>query len=156
MAQRLETLRRLMLLYGGIAEMHSIELQRAAAAVGEAEQAIGVQQEIVRSSSFEGRRALVTGDRMDWTTARTQREIAEWKQLRLQEVRQERELLNDGARRQYIASRLQSEQMKHVVDVAATEAEVEEGRRIQAALDDRFLARRRWTDSREDSRETAR
>jgi hypothetical protein len=155
MHSRLAALKRLMSLYGGIEEMHSVGLQRTMAAVREAEQAIDVQQETVRSSNSHGRDALMTGDRMEWAAARTQREIAEWKQERLQQVRLEREKLNDEARRQYIASRLQSEQMKHVVDSAATQVEVEAGRRMQAALDDRFLARRRWTDAREESRTEA-
>ena len=144
-----------MSLYGGIEEMHSADLQRTMAAVQEAEQAIDVQQQAVRSSDFEGRIALAAGERMDWTAARTQRGIAEWKQERLQQVRLEREQLNDEVRKKYIASRLQSEQMKHVVDSATAQAEIAAGRRMQGALDDRFLARRRWTDVREELRETA-
>jgi hypothetical protein len=44
---------------------------------------------------------------------------------------------------------MQSEQMKYVADNAAAQAEVEAGRKTQAALDDRFLARRRWSDARD-------
>jgi hypothetical protein len=124
-------------------------------AIREVEQAIDVQQEALRSSSVDGRRALINGDRMDWTTARMQREIAEWKQERLQQVRLKREKLNDEARTQYLASRLQSEQMKHVVDGAATQIENEARRRMQGTVDDRFLARRRWTDAREELRASA-
>ena len=129
--------------------MHSIELQRTMASVRETEQAIDVEQEAARSSNSCGRDALTAGDRLDWTAARSQVEIAEWKQERLEQVRLEREVVNDEARKQYIASRLRSEQMKHVVDGAAMQVEIKSGRQAQATLDDRFLARRRWTDARE-------
>lgn len=140
-----------MSLYGGIEEMHSIGLQRTIAAVQEVEQAIDVQQETVHVSKVQSRDALIVGDRMEFATARAQREIAEWKQERLQQIRLEREMLKDEARKQYIASRLQSEQMKHVVNSAEAQAEAEAGRRAQTGLDDRFLARRRWSDAQEKS-----
>lgn len=146
---RLAALKRLMSLYGNIEEMHSTALERAMLAVQEAEQAIGVEVEQVRSSSSHGRDALVAGDPLGVALARTQREIAEWRQQRLQEIRLERQMLKDEARKQYLASRMQSEQMKYVVDNVTAQAEVEAGRKMQAALDDRFLARRRWSDARD-------
>lgn len=155
MHSRLAALKRLMTLYGSIEEMHSTGVKRTTAAVREAVQAIDVQQDTVRSSHSHGRDALIGNDRMQWAAARTQREIAEWKQERLQQVRHERETLNQEARTKYIASRLQREQMKHVVESAVTQIEIEAGRRMQAALDDRFLARRRWTDKREELRTAA-
>jgi hypothetical protein len=144
-----------MSLYGDIEEMHSAGLQRTMAAVREAEQAIDVERETVLSSSSRGRDALIAGEPIDLAAARTQRELAEWKQERLQKVRLEREMLSDEARKQYIASRLQSEQMKQVVENAAVQVQIEAGRKTQAALDDRFLARRRWSDAREELRATA-
>lgn len=138
-----------MSLYGNLEEVHSIELQRTAMAVQEAERAIDIQRVTVCSSSSDGRDALLSGDRISWTAAKLQREIAEWKQQRLQEVRRERQTLNEEARKQYAESRLQSEQMKTVVNTATAKMESETGRRTQAALDDRFLSRRRWTDSRD-------
>jgi hypothetical protein len=118
-------------------------------AVQEAEQAIGAEEEQARSSSFRSRDALVAGDSLGLAAARTQREIAEWRQERLQQLRLEREMLKDEARKQYLASRMQSEQMRYVVDNASAQAEIEAGRKTQAALDDRFLARRRWSDARD-------
>ncbi len=149
MHARLAELKRLMSLYGDIEEMHSSGLQRATMAVQEAEQAIGDEEERARTSSSHGRDALVAGDPLGLAAARTQREIAEWRQERLRDLRLEREMLKDEARRQYLASRMQREQMRYVVDNAATLAEVEAGRKMQAALDDRFLARRRWSDARD-------
>jgi hypothetical protein len=65
----------------------------------------------------------------------------------LERVRLEREDLNETARQQYVASRLKREQIKRVFEDIAARMDIERERRLQAALDDRFLARRRWTDS---------
>lgn len=154
MHARLAALKRLMSLYGEIEEMHSSGLRRAMMAVQEVEQAIGVEQKNARASSSGGRDALIAGDPLGFAVARRQREIAEWRQERLQEVRLEREMLKNEARKQYLASRMQSEQMRYVVDNATAQAEVEEGRKTQAALDDRFLARRRWSDARDQLQST--
>jgi hypothetical protein len=43
--------------------------------------------------------------------------------------------------------------MKRVADGIAVKAEIEEGRRLQATSDDRFLARRRWSDAQDRIRE---
>jgi len=147
MLPRLQTLKRLVTLYGVVEEMHSVELQRMTAAVREAQQAIGVQQQVARSARFDGRDALMAEDRMGWEIAETQAESAGWKRRRLEQIRSEREVLSDAAREQYVASRLKSEQMKRLATGLAVKAEIEEGRRVQAASDDRFLARRRWSDT---------
>ncbi|HMF63349.1 MAG TPA: hypothetical protein VK608_04610 [Edaphobacter sp.] len=156
MQARLRKLKRLAALYGVVERMHSVELQRTAAAVREVEQAIAVQQTVVRSAGFDSRETLMTGDRMGWSLAKTQREIAEWKQERLKRIRLEREELSDVAREQYAASRVKSEQMKSVVDGVTVRAEVEEGRRMQAATDDRFLSRRLWVGARDEARKSSR
>jgi hypothetical protein len=150
---RLKALQRLVGLYAAVEEMHSTELQRRTAAVREAQQAIGVEQEVVRSARIDGRGALLAEDRVGWMMAETQQETAAWRRQRLEQIRLEREGLNDAAREQYVASRLRREQIKRVFDDIAARVEVEEGRRTQAASDDRFLARRRWTDAREKMRE---
>lgn len=147
MRARLAGLKRLMSLYGNIEEMHSAGLERAMLAVQEAEQAIAAEVERARSSNSDGRDALVAGDPLGVVLARTQREIAEWRHQRLQEIQLERRMLKDEARNKYLASRMQSEQMKYVVDNAMAQAEIEAERKMQAALDDRFLARRRWSDA---------
>ncbi len=147
MLPRLQTLKRLVTLYGVVEEMHSAELQRTAAAVHEAQQAIGVQQRVARSARFDGRDALIADDRMGWEIAETQAESAGWKRRRLEQIRLEREVLKDAAREQYVASRLKSEQMQRLAQDVAVKAEIEDGRRMQAASDDRFLARRQWNDA---------
>jgi len=145
---RLKTLQRLVTLYTAVEEMHSTELQRMTAAVREVEHAIGIERAIARSARIDGRGALLAGDRESWMTAESQQETTRWRQQRLEKVRLEREELNDAAREQYVASRLKREQIKRVFDDIATRMEIEEGRRMQAASDDRFLARRRWADQR--------
>jgi len=156
MQTRLETLQRLVTLYTAVEELHSTELQRMASAVREAQQAIGIEQEVARSARINGRGALLAGDRVSWMMAETQQETAAWRRQRLEQIRLEREELNEAAREQYVASRLKREQIKRVFDDIAVRMKIEEGRRLQAASDDRFLARRRWTDSQEKRRDDQR
>jgi len=85
-----------------------------------------------------------------------QQEAAAWRRRRLEQIRLEREELNEAAREQYVASRLKREQINRVFDDISARMDVEEGRRLQAASDDRFLARRRWTDTRERMRDNQR
>jgi hypothetical protein len=155
MRSRLESLKRLVSLYGSVEAMHSTELQRRTAAVREAEQAIVAQQGALRQSASYSRDGLNDGDRVGWKAAQVQREIAEWKQERLEQVRMERERSSEEARKRYIASRLRSEQIRHLTDRAEAGASIDAGRRAQAGLDDRFLSRKRWTDARERSQAAA-
>jgi hypothetical protein len=154
MQTRLETLQRLVTLYAVVEEMHSTELQRMASAVRQAQRAIGVEQEVARSARMDARGALLSEERMDWMSAQTRHEAAAWRRRGLERVRLEREDLNEAAREQYVASRLKREQIKRVFDDIAARLDIEKERRSQAASDDRFLARRRWTDSQEKKRET--
>jgi hypothetical protein len=153
MQTRLETLQRLVNLYTAVEEMHSAELQRVTAAVRETQQAIGVEQEVMRSARVDGRGALLAGDRVGSVIAETHQETAAWRRQRLEQIRREREELNYAAREQYVASRLKREQIKRVFDDIDARMVIEEGRRMQAGSDDRFLARRRWTDAREKRRD---
>jgi len=156
MRTRLETLQRLATLYAAVEEMHSTELQRTAFAIREAQQAIGIEQRVARSARIDGRGALLAGDRVNWMMAEIQKETAAWRRRGLEQIRLERERLNETAREQYVASRLKREQMKRVVDDIAARMEIEDGRRKQAASDDRFLARSRWKDSQEKRRDQQR
>jgi hypothetical protein len=149
MQQRLETLRRLVNLHAVVEEMHSTDLQRMTAAVREAEQAIVGELEVAASARMDGRGALIAEDREGWLMSEIQHETAGWRRQRLEQVRLQREQLNDEVLQQYVASRLKREQMKRVFDEIAAQTEIEEERRTQAASDDRFLARQRWTDVKE-------
>src|SRR5258705_7246238 len=152
MRTRLETLQRLIALYGAVEELHSTELQRTTAAVREAQQVIRAEQEVARAARTDGRGALLAGDRVSWMMSETRQETAAWRHRGLEQIRLEREALSEAAREQYVASRLRREQIKRVFDDIAVRTEIEEGRRLQAASDDRFLARRRWTDARDGQR----
>jgi hypothetical protein len=88
-------------------------------------------------------------------SAQTRHEAAAWRRRGLERVRLEREDLNETARQQYVASRLKREQIKRVFEDIADRMAIERERRLQAALDDRFLARRRWTDSQQRYDETS-
>ena len=148
MRTRLETMQRLANLYAAVEEMHSTELQRMTAKVREAHDAIGMEKEAARLARVDGRGALAIGDHVERIAAETQEETAVWRRQALERIRKEREELSETAREQYVASRLRKEQIKRVFDDIATRLQIEEGRRVQAASDDRFLARRRWTDAR--------
>jgi hypothetical protein len=148
MVPRLRTLKRLMGLYGVMEQTHSVELQRRATAVREAQQAIGVQQEVTLWARLEARDALMAEDRLGREIAKIRSDSAGWKQRRLEQVRLEREVLSNAAREQYLASRLKREQMKRLAESVAARVEIDERRHAQAAADDHFLARRRWSDTR--------
>ena len=151
MQSRLKRLKRMAALYGVVERMHSVELQRARSVVREAEQAIETQRMIWRAAGLDGREALVLGDRMGWSLAETQQEVAAWKGERLEEIRVKREELNKVARERYATSRLKSEQMNCVVEGVAARMEREEGRRFQATTDDRFLSRKLWMETRDEA-----
>ena len=127
--------------------MHSIELQRVTAAVREAEMAVRVERDAARSARTHGRGTLLAGDWANRILAETQQEISERRHRAMDRIRMEREVLNNAAMRQYVASRLKREQLKRVTDEIAGQIDLEDGRRIQAVSDDRFLARRRWIDA---------
>ena len=152
MQPRLETLVRLLTLYAAAEKMHLAELQRMTVAVREAQQAIEVEREVARSACVDIREALLVGDRMSRTMAETQQEAAASRRCLMEQIHAGREELSDAAREQYVASRLRREQIKRVFDDIAAQTEIEERRRLQAASDDRFLARRRWIEAREKTR----
>ena len=156
MLSKLETLRKLVTLYTVVEEMHSAELQRMTSAVRETEKAIGLEQEIAQEVRADARGALLTEDSVGRMIAETQQEAGAWRRMRLEQIRVERQELNEAAREQYVASRLKKEQMKRVLDDIAERSAIEAGRRMQAVSDDRYLARRRWTDAREQRLEVQR
>ncbi|WP_158944154.1 hypothetical protein [Granulicella sp. S190] len=155
MSSRLESLQRLMNLYTAVEQMHATELQRMTAAVHETQQAIAMEQSTAQMARSEGRDALAAGDRAGWTVSEIRQQTAGLRRQRLEEIRLQRQKLNDAAREQYVASRLKKEQMKRVSDEMEFRAEIEEGRRVQAVSDDLFLSRRRWTDMTEKTEESA-
>jgi len=149
MASRLDTLRRLAALYVAVEEMHTTELQRVTAAVLRTKNAMEGEREAMRSARLEGHGALAEGEHVNWVMSRVRQESAARRVEKLEEIRLHREELLHRAQEQYVASRLKREQIERVFDDIEERIEIEEGRRAQAVSDDRFLARKRWTDSRE-------
>ena len=153
MQPRLKRLKRIAALYAVVERMHSAELERAMSMVREAEQAIETQRTILHAAGFDGREALVRGDRMGWSLAEKQQVVAARKRERLEEIRVKRQELNEVARERYAASRRKSEQMNCVVEGVVARVEMEEGRRVQVMTDDRFLSRKLWIKTREDAQQ---
>ena len=143
---RLSVLKRIEALYGLVEQMHSVTLAQVSLSVHEAEIAIARQCEQMREARWESREALLGGDRERRALTETQQELAGGRRERLETVRLERESRKDQAREEYALSRVKSEQMKSVVAVIRAEEELIEGRRAQAASDDRFLSRLRWNE----------
>ena len=156
MQPRLGILRRLVALYSTVEETHSTELQRMTAAFREVQHAIVMEQDVTRAARADCRSALIAGDQMSSMAAEVQQDASAWRRRGLEQIRVKREELNDAAKTQYLASRLKKEQIKRVFDDIAARVELEERRRMQAISDDRFLARRRWTDTREKTQDAER
>ena len=152
MQPRLEALRRLATLYGMVEEMHSIELQRAAAAVLQAQSVMQQEASVAISVGQQGRRALQTEDRLCWAISGKLQESSLQRKVLLEQRLRERVLLKETARQNYVASHIRREQMRRIQDDVAEMIDLGERRRVQAAANDRFLARRRWTDAREGRR----
>jgi hypothetical protein len=151
MQSRLKTLLRMKNLFDSVEELHASELRRTTAAVVEAQQTIAAEQRGMRVIELDGRDAMFAGDGDGRVLAEVRHEIALLRQEALDKIREEREQLSEAAKKQHAASRLKKEQMSRVFDAIAAKVEIEEGRRAQSASDDRFLARRRWTDAHERS-----
>jgi hypothetical protein len=149
MKPKLEVLKRLASLYTSVEEMHSVELKRTTAAVHEVQQAIVSEDHVLQAIRGDGRLALQRGDCMGWMMAGTLQETAVLRRQELKQLWIRRKELDDAAREEYVASRVKKEQMQSVLRDIGAQVEIEEERRVQAALDDRFAARRRWTDARE-------
>jgi hypothetical protein len=153
MRTRLEALRRLVNVYTAVEEMHSIESRRTAAAVRETQLAIGREHQAMHFTRSDGRKALLEGDMDGRVLAEARHDAAIWRRRALEKIRLERETLNVAAKEQYMASSVKREQVSSIFRDIVGRIEIEEGRRTQALSDDRFLARRRWTDSQRKNRD---
>ena len=149
MRARLESMRRMTALYAAVEDMHSNELRQMTAALTEAQRAIGSEQNAILAARLNGRGALLTGDQENWIIAGNQQAASTRRRQRLEQIRQVREQLSDVAREQLVLSRQKTEQMKQILDDLSLQLDIDEGRKIQAASDDRFLARARWVSTKE-------
>ena len=147
--KRIAALKRIAKLYGAVETMHSVELSRATSALNEAETAVRAEQAAGVAANLAGRAALTTGDREEWMLTDAEREMAGWRRGLLEGLRVERDAVREAARKQFLDSRVQTEQMKSVVTRMKEQVEIEQGRRMQASSDDRYLTRLRWRAQRE-------
>lgn len=141
-------LTRLTTLYGAIEFVRSAELQRQLSALRGTELAIQRQAGILQAAREAGCAALLEGNQMEARLAETDVAITGRRGARLRAFRNEQERSCAEAESEYQASRIESEQMKRLRNDASANAEIADGRRIQAVADDRFLARRRWMERR--------
>lgn len=127
-----------------IERMRSLDLQTASAQVNEAARYVNTQRELRRRETQSGRNAMAAGDRQGWVLAESEFELARIRQTRAEELRRVREALRETAADAYRASRMRLEQMRSVARHAGEQEAAEEQRRLQAALDERHLARSIW------------
>jgi hypothetical protein len=141
-------LKRLATLYGLVQDARLAEMRSAMVLLAEVEEAIATQESMLWMANAFGRGALEQGDRFGWKQAGMHATLAVWSGERLEVIREERDALSETAKQRYRASRVQAEQMDKLLEHATRQAELIEGRRLQAITDDRFLSRRRWAEMR--------
>lgn len=146
MRTKLETLKRIRKLYEAVEEVHLMEWQQMTAALSEVRSAVDVERMGAGQAVCEGRAALASGDRVGWSAADSLRKASGAKLNRLEAVHTERKRSSEAAREQHVVSRRKSEQMQRLAERAAEEVTLHEGKKMQAATDDRFLARQHWAD----------
>ncbi len=145
MRAKLETLKRIAKLYEAVEEAHLVELQQATVALSEVHNAVTAQRTSADRAVRKGREAIASGDRLGWLMADCQRKTSAMTLSRLEAVHMERKRLSEAAREQYVTSRRKSEQMQRLSAQAAGRVAMSEEKKAQAATDDRFAARQRWT-----------
>ena len=153
MRARLRALRRLSAVYGMVEEVHSVEAQRAAAAVAEVQSAINAEETLRHETRMSGREALLSEDRVGWSLAIVHEELADWRKKQLEPVLEECRERSEEARVKHLASRLWSERMKSLVEKTAGQIAMEDERYAQATSDDSFLVRSRWKQRTREDRE---
>ena len=142
-------MKRLEQVYAMVDQMRLAERRAAAAELDDAVCAATIAEVARETQRSEGRVALGEGDRAGWTIAETTREVMDLRIVRLRAVRARREAALEAATILHRESRLRLEQIKVLVERAAESQVMEEGRREQAAVDDRFGSRLAWRRGRE-------
>lgn len=141
---RSERIRRLGLLYRRMEQMRAAELHHATSDVADV---VAVQQQERIDAWAEtgaSRTALAAGDTQEWMLAEAGRELIGLRMLRHCDVQVRLEQVRESAADIYQQRRVQREQMERIASARRRAEEELEGRRAQAAADDRFLSRRAW------------
>lgn len=116
-------------------------LALALASVAEVEVALARQETTLVNARLAARRALTVGDRGEWLMADAQIEVAGWNRGRLGVLLEMRAGEVPPAMEKFLESRREHEQVRQLVGNAQKAAEIEEGRKAQAASDDWFLSK---------------
>jgi hypothetical protein len=110
--------------------------------VAEVDAAIARQKLSRVDSGLAARKALESGDRGEWLLAEAQSEVAGWNWGRLDTLLKTRAAEILPAMEKFLASRLEHEQVKQLVEDARQTARAEQDHKAQAMADDWFLSRR--------------
>lgn len=145
---RIRRVERLGVLYRRMEQMRELEVHRAASAVTDIVMLQNEERAGDRAEARTGRAALALGDTHEWMLAEAGRELISLRMLRHRAVQIRVEQEHEAATDSYCESRMQREQMERVATGQRRLLETIEGRRTQAASDDRFLSRRAWLQNR--------
>jgi hypothetical protein len=122
-------------------ELDRRDLELAVAAVAEVDAALWATRGSLLEAGTAARAALGAGERGEWLLADAQSEVAGWNRGRLGLLRAQRVVAVEPAKEKFMASRLEHEQVKVLVEDAKREEREDEGRRAQTTSDDWFLGR---------------
>jgi hypothetical protein len=112
-------------------------------AVAEVECAIATLDQRDAESRAIAHAALSDGNRPEWMMADAEREVTGWNLSKLKSLLATRMEGASIARKKFIESRCEHEQVKELVKNAHQAALLDEVRRAQASADDWFLSRRK-------------
>jgi hypothetical protein len=122
-------------------ELDRRDLELAVAAVAEVDVALSATQRSLQQAGIAARAALGAGERGEWLLADAQTEVAGWNRGRLGLLRAQRVVAVEPAKEKFMASRLEHEQAKVLVEDAKRDEREDEVRKTQMASDDWFLGR---------------
>ena len=131
-------------LYGLLERLRLAELRLASAAVLEADRLNDAEGMTRMEAAEASRTALRAGAAEPWATAETTRALSVLRSASLAEERKLCEDLRVQAETAHLASRVQAEQMRSMVEEQERRLRASKAHREQAHADDRFLARRAW------------
>jgi hypothetical protein len=115
-----------------------MELERANAALRDAETSVGEQLLARTNAKRMARAALLAGDRTEWHLAEAMREVSEWNVTRAEVNRRDAEAAVGPAQIIFMNARREDEQMKALRKKMAAVEEIKRRRAEQAAADEWF------------------
>ena len=129
-------------MYGLIEEIHSLEARVAAGEVVEVESVLDAERRTAESSRMQQREAMCADDLLAQSATAVREELAIRRNRQLEPILLQRRDTLAHAQLRYTESRIWSERMQALIEAELRRSTLEQERRMQAASDDRFLARR--------------